>query len=419
MKRWWRCGEWRKIFHARSLAWGGGLYLVILSFLFLPGEWLSIPEHLDNNALPRWVTSDQVPTGLIANTFLRQAVILFVLVAHAIHRRRQPNPLTDPGYRSWLANTPWSAARPLPLGPIVMVWQDAAMLLAVTAWATLDLACAGVLNLNTTDVTACLIDLLAASMLLFSIVFGTAASSPDPVIAWIGRAIWPLMVYPVPDVRLVLALLMVSQVLKTVGVHGVLREFPWREPGWTQTPVQQWRESSRDALGWPWNQTGPYTPPPEKSRLAAIAGTLLWTWWVFAVVHVWVGWGNGVTLWFGLVVLITAAVRWGRYAGLGAPPISLFGRLRYLRPIVPGYDRIFVSVWAILLAGYGLPWLVWWRGGSEPAQWAAMVLGMGTAGALLGPTLQQWQLTGQYNLRASQQRGSRGEEHWQDEPFDD
>lgn len=34
------------------------------------------------------------------------------------------HPNTRPGYRNWLTSTPWTSRKPLPLGPVQLVWQD-------------------------------------------------------------------------------------------------------------------------------------------------------------------------------------------------------------------------------------------------------------------------------------------------------
>ncbi|MGD1086853.1 MAG: hypothetical protein ABSA47_19120, partial [Verrucomicrobiota bacterium] len=54
---------------------------------------------------------------------------------HVLCRLVRFHPALNLRYASWLALSPWTAARPLPIGPIHPVWQDAAVLAILAALA--------------------------------------------------------------------------------------------------------------------------------------------------------------------------------------------------------------------------------------------------------------------------------------------
>jgi hypothetical protein len=66
---------------------------------------------------------------------LHNMAIAFGLMGLALWRGKDINPVLNEGYRSWLRATPWTAARPLPLGSVQLGWPDALILgAAVLCW---------------------------------------------------------------------------------------------------------------------------------------------------------------------------------------------------------------------------------------------------------------------------------------------
>ncbi|HUG89574.1 MAG TPA: hypothetical protein VML55_01990 [Planctomycetaceae bacterium] len=97
---------------------------------------------------------------------------------------------------------------------------------------------------------------------------------------------------------------------------------------------------------------------------------------------------------------IAVVLRVGRYVDGHAPPISLRGRVGTGRLIVPGYDRVLLAPAVAALAGAGIPFAF------RMAGWDLQIgLAISTAATLLailslGPTLEEWRLTGNHRIVA-------------------
>src|SRR5262249_55837152 len=58
-------------------------------------------------------------------------------LVYAVFRLLRFHPACNPAYSAWLEMSPWTAAKPLPVGPVHLVWQDAVVvgsLAALTHW---------------------------------------------------------------------------------------------------------------------------------------------------------------------------------------------------------------------------------------------------------------------------------------------
>jgi hypothetical protein len=88
-----------------------------------------------------------------------------------------------------------------------------------------------------------------------------------------------------------------------------------------------------------------------------------------------------------------------------SPPISLRGRIRTFRWIIPGYDQVFVAPLLTLLVGGVLPLVLSRQGLDE-----ILVMPLCATLALLAtltvpPSLFQWRLTGHHRMTPVMQQG--------------
>ena len=51
-------------------------------------------------------------------------ILLAASVQYGLRRAVEFHPIWSEGYRTWLASTPWCSRKPLPMGPIELVWED-------------------------------------------------------------------------------------------------------------------------------------------------------------------------------------------------------------------------------------------------------------------------------------------------------
>ena len=56
------------------------------------------------------------------------AVVSFAAAAYGVYRVVAFHPFYRPDYRTWLAHTPWTVAKSLPVGPVAFVWEDLVVL---------------------------------------------------------------------------------------------------------------------------------------------------------------------------------------------------------------------------------------------------------------------------------------------------
>src|SRR6266487_2602254 len=67
---------------------------------------------------------------------IRTAILASAAGVYALYRLWRFHPACNQPYAAWLKLSPWTADKPLPLGPIHLVWQDAVVVGALTALAT-------------------------------------------------------------------------------------------------------------------------------------------------------------------------------------------------------------------------------------------------------------------------------------------
>src|SRR5262245_43980699 len=56
------------------------------------------------------------------------AILLISAAYYGVHRAASLHPFYREDYRAWLELTPWTVEKPLPLGPIDLIWEDGLIL---------------------------------------------------------------------------------------------------------------------------------------------------------------------------------------------------------------------------------------------------------------------------------------------------
>lgn len=290
------------------------------------------------------------------------------------------------GYAAWLYLTPWTPARPLPDGPVLLVPQDAFVLAALVgpAWLAFGPEAWPILP------AFAFAYLAGLAWLLYRTRERGAA-----YLVWFGLG--GLMLFghvPVAAVGCAAAAYAVGAVAFRRSLWG----FPW--PG-EPDDLARMRAASARGLGWPFDRVTPVFAP---SRLRAWEGPvrgLLTAWLLYAV-----GFqldrtepdtqgerASVLVQGAPLVVAYLALARLLAYVYGHLPPISLLGRLGTGRLVIPRYDVVFVApllavagaaACLFALTEFGLP------------GYAAGAVGAGLAVGVLytvGPDRVRWQLT--------------------------
>jgi hypothetical protein len=343
-----------------GLAAAGTIYLIVEA-VYLTLEWrFSIPFH----------SFDE--DGMVLR------VMDLLAAMYALFRVWMFHPALRPAYCNWLSHTPWTVKKPLPFGPVHLVWQDA-LLLSVAVGLCWPRAGIGSLAV----VKAFLVCYLGC--LCFVNVYTGQKAWAYPIAFGLGFLI---LFFPTP---LFFAFAGVTYVVALFGLRASLARFPWREesllqhlPGFMTDPI---------SLGWPFCRLGPGRSKEFKLSDVFLTG-LLAGWAVFAFGSVL---KKDVSM-AAPLVFFAACVRILLYCHSYLPPLSLLGRLALGRLIIPGYDKVFIAPLLTVLTFEAAATLLFWSGVSHLI---AASIGVTTSWWILfgmGPSLDAWRLTGNHRI---------------------
>ena len=314
------------------------------------------------------------------------------------------NPAYAYPYRRWLETTPWSPDRPLPLGPVHLLWRDG-LLLAAAA-----LICWH----SSLSWYAPLGFLLSYSFFQTQVNFRTGQDWH--ALAGIALAALLPLAFSYPESPWISLLLATSiAVISSLGWRRSLTSFPWEHlPRWKDfSVIRSAPPIERPTCKW-WPLVHPaasFEIGPAVTWREALMTACLWGWLAGVIVFTIEDVGRrtpvpaeGVKLYVQNVAwLVSIAIgasasilRMLRYLSWCLPPISLLGRIATRRWIIPGYDRVFVAPAVAMLLAVALPRLLIAVNVS-----AAAAAFLATAAAVfaaigIGPTLINWGLTGNY-----------------------
>ncbi|WP_165071630.1 hypothetical protein [Paludisphaera rhizosphaerae] len=329
------------------------------------------------------------------------------------------HPYFRPGYRAWLATTPWTVDKPLPLGPIELDWPDAVVL--------------GALILSDGLLPEHESVRLLAVFLFFHGLFLTLSiyRAADHVPAFMALFGLGLMVRLWPHPWACAATGVIVYLIVYDGLRISLRSFPWTAEGEPGAASQRGTfDPDRASCGWPYDRLlrepdrAPHSPRPAPEPPLRAAGLatpmeqmpwhklvggnldyLLWSllvgWWISCVGPLLTN-DNRYAVFLlsamGFILLPALAIRLSLYTNGYAPPLSLVGRLFTGRWIVPGYDVVFVGPFLILAVPgvvyavcvrQGVPWRI-----AGPVALSSMLF----VALATPPGLRRWRLVGRHRM---------------------
>lgn len=348
-----------------------------------------------------WRVGARVPLNLRPGV----AIPLGAALAYGAYRVVAFHPLYRANYRAWLERSPWTGRKPLPLGPIALVWEDGVVLSLLALLSLVDPAL---------DPIRLVAYFLVGYLALLGIAFApTGALSFAYVIAFgLGLVAWLMP----GDPRFALAVAILLAALGQLGLRRSLNRFPWSLE-WL-TPALHLMKGDKDAFeastphgcGWPFDKLGLRGAKPSRVKLARrdalLIGPLI-GWWVFVVGAAFsdpqdrigfAGFAAAIGIWH------LALFRLVNYVSGYMPPISFMGRLATFRWIIPGYDVVFVAPLCTLLfpmATYVMFATLW---GLEADVSGPICLALGVFITFnMGPDLNRWELTGQHRIGPTNQ----------------
>jgi hypothetical protein len=314
-------------------------------------------------------------------------VLSLAAAVYGLYRALAFHPAASTRYRAWLATTPWTHARPLPLGPIHLVLQDVLLVGLATA-----------VGWGPAGTRALIVPLAFLTGYLVPLALELAVTGEGFYAYAVGFGLG-LVVRMLPDLPPALAAAAATYVVALVGLRRSLRNFPWERPG---KPPASERTIGGNPLGWPFARLGPKFVDDWSIRLHNAALTsLLVGWWLHAVAALPWDPGDrwGLLLWAVLQgSWVLPLCRLGVYIAGYAPPISLLGRLATGRWLIPGYDQVFVAPLLAFWVGVSLPLFLRLVGLHElVAMPLTLALTLFVVLAV-GPDLKTWRLTGRHRI---------------------
>lgn len=366
-----------------------------------------------------WLVDRSFP-GSTMSTFERYELIQFRSVilgfaagVYAVYRLVRFHPACNRAYAGWLKLSPWTANRPLPAGPVHLVWQDAAVVGALTAIA--------IWHHVPAYFPAAVFILVYLALFTLLLAF-THQWGPSLALGflWPALALPPALILPrvqcLPDVvRMDLLMLGILAVIICVVWYGhrrSLRAFPWefikapsRSLSHGEIRIQGLGMPSGSGtqhnLGWPYLMLSPKVQPPAISQRTNLALGALAGWWSFCIFCCMKAneadpMPGGVILFFAI---LAAVVRLGVYAIGVATPFNILGRITTGQILVPGFDKIFATPLAVVAAAIIGNIIINHSGAWYPVVEPIVISVLWWVLFGGGPTLRSWALTGQFRLR--------------------
>ena len=325
-------------------------------------------------------------------------VILYFLAAfYGVSRAATSHPFFDPAYQDWLSLTPWTVAKPLPLGPIELGVRDAVVLGLLIA-----------LNLISPqrDSMRLLCIFLMVHCAILTIANWWTAESAYVYLAMFGMG---LMVRLWGHPWVCLGTGAAVYLVVHEGVWQGLRAFPWKQSKVLvlspEVAIRDRGDKPKIPCGWPYDRLlrDPVakTGSPE-TGLDALVWCLLLGWWISCLASRLSTRNEAVMVAFlsaAAVFTISNLWRLLLYVQGYDTPLGPIGRIATGRLIIPGFDVVWVAhLLMVLGAGSTSIGLMSW---GVPGEIVGPVVAALIAFIALRtpPGLRRWRLTGGHRMR--------------------
>lgn len=329
----------------------------------------------------------------------------------ALYRLGRFHPACNPGYAAWLKRSPWTPDKPLPLGPVHIVWQDAAVVGVLAGLAHWHAHVDPALPLIVFGAVY-----LAAMTLLLAF---TRTWMPCLCLGFL----WPALSLPaakgLPTFGILGAILLVIW----YGHRKSLRAFPWQRGGsgaadsmrldraksWLEVDIRipalnNVPSVQTSDLGWPFQWLSPKVGNAPIAASTSLALSALFGWWTYcAIVSLEIPPSAAALLFFAVMA---ALMRLGIYCSGVVPSFNLWGRFASGRIIVPGFDQVWVTPLVVIALATAGGVAVRHAGGWYPEVTAGVVALLWWALLSGGPTMRTWVLTGQHRYRSPARLGA-------------
>ena len=338
---------------------------------------------------------------------IRFVILGAAALVYAVFRLFRFHPACNPAYSAWMERSPWTPDKPLPVGPVHLVWQDAIVvgsLAALTHWHAHGNPVIPLIAFGMTYL--CGLNLLLAI---------TRRWTSCLVLGFL----WPTLLLPQakgwPRAAVIAAIIFVL----FHGLRASLRAFPHGFFKTSANPLGQRPSSilqlqldvripvlssasfdtSSKAVGWPYLALSPKAEIPSVTTRTSFWIGLLIAWWTYCLSAFFEGpVAPGFVMFVGIVL---AGLRLLVYCKNVTTPFNIWGRFATGRLLIPGFDRIFVTPLGVIILGTLGGALMRRMGEESQATTGACIIGLLWFVLLAsGPTLRNWLLTGQHRYSA-------------------
>lgn len=307
------------------------------------------------------------------------------------------HPYFRPGYVRWLKGTPWTVSKPLPLGSLELVPEDALALglLALLGTTLPDFTSLYIINMF-------LLGNICALILTF---WKTGA----PVHGYCALLFLGFIPQWWQRQWIDLALLTGIYLIVHEGLWHTLRKFPWQSEGFlsdfglVNAPAGTDRNPS---CGWSFDRFyRDIRMAKGINRIDALLCCMLGSWWVWSVCSLIVDpreRAAAVGVIALAVICFAPSARWLIYIRGYQSPISVWGRVWTFRWIIPGYDQVYVGPICSFMGGVLLFWFLM-RIRPIPVDVCWVIAGGAAAFLALTspPSLRRWRLVGEHRIGRS------------------
>jgi hypothetical protein len=360
-----------------------------------------------------WLLRQTTQFATVDMGFFRFALIVVATLVYATYRVWAFVPSLRPTYSAWLKASAWRYGKPLPLGPVHLIWIDIVVVAALGGLA--------MFNASSMDNPLAFAQGIGFAFAMVYLFWLAGSNWNNWLCTYLTLALIPLMVYPQPGLVNLTAVLAAIYAVQLWGLRRALATFPFDDPD--LQPNQSERRLhdaiSKGVLDYPITAVGPHTPIPSITATGAVVLAAILAWWIHVggslvlliadngyVTMDWSVLAGGIasqtanpwrTTW-RIAVWAVALWRCVVYLNGFAPPLGVLGRLRYGRLIIPGYDQALVAPATMLVVAYFGPRIL------RAAGWPDLLLAATCAFAVLwialgaGPSLVKWRLTGQHRM---------------------
>jgi hypothetical protein len=363
-----------------------------------------------------YLEQNNIPIGARLKIRPGAAILFLASVQHGIVRVTSFHPAWNAEYLKWLVTTPWTNEKPLPLGPVELVWEDGITIGSIILLSSLlpeprapQLLCAFLLS----NLAA----LIVTFWLARTRVIGYTSAFGLGLAVWYSHQPW-----------ICLGLATAVYVLAYEGLRRGLDRLPWDASRYRRgipgiiiaaEPDSEKSNSKADLdrfmngdlttvglsgepCGWPFDRLMREVLRDRGiSRWDATIGCALGGWWAYVGASFIPDGQNRIgVLLFGLMITTTIChlVRLGIYIQGYRSPLSFVGRIATGRWIIPGYDQVYIAPLATLFAGAATAGLLIVCGLPPDVGLAAGLATTALVALIAPPRLRRWRLTGHHHI---------------------